>query len=219
LGEIESVRVTIGHRASPAFLRSWHTDPLRSGGGTLIDNGPHACDLIRLLLADIRTAFGVVRQRPERPAGCEMEAFALFRGAGQAAAELRSSWTLESGYLTLEVRGRAGFVHAGTAPWRLDFTVHGRRRGTRRYVGKRALAQLFRRISRCDFTLTEELQYFADAVAGRPSPVATAEDGCRVTEMVAAVYRSARLGREVSIRSVQSRPDAVAPLKDGKEAA
>ena len=38
---------------SPEFLSSWHTDAARSGGGTLMDNGPHACDLVRKFLGAV----------------------------------------------------------------------------------------------------------------------------------------------------------------------
>src|SRR5439155_8681619 len=58
IGRVESVRATIGHRASPEFLAGWHAERERSGGGTLIDNGPHACDLIRRFLGEVVAAQG-----------------------------------------------------------------------------------------------------------------------------------------------------------------
>jgi predicted dehydrogenase len=199
VGAVDSVRVTIGHRASPAFMQSWHTDPSHSGGGTLIDNGPHACDLIWLLLGEVFAAFGYLRQAEGR---CEVEAFALFRGAGQATAELRSSWALETGYLTLEVRGRDGYLRAETAPWRLEGVLSNGQRIARGYLAKRVLERLFQRFFGCDRTLVEELEQFAARVAGYPVEAASGWDGCRASEMVAAVYRSTRLGREVALRSI-----------------
>ncbi|HEV3121269.1 MAG TPA: Gfo/Idh/MocA family oxidoreductase [Isosphaeraceae bacterium] len=198
MGKVESVRVAIGHRASMAFMQSWHTNRARSGGGTLIDNGPHACDLIWLLLGEVVGAFGYLRQGEGE---CEVEAFALFRGAGQATAELRSSWALETGYLTLEVRGREGYLRAGTAPWRLEGVLSDGRRIARSYLAKRVLERAFQRLLGCDATLVEELERFALNVAGYPVEAASGWDGCRASEMVAAVYRSARLGREVALRS------------------
>ena len=44
-----------------------------------MDNGPHACDLIRRLLGEVVLAQGMVRQDLHLPAGCESEAFGLFR--------------------------------------------------------------------------------------------------------------------------------------------
>src|SRR3954451_21416587 len=76
IGRVERVKAEIGHTASPEFLASWHTDVARSGGGTLMDNGPHACDLIRRFLGEVVAARGTVRD-PARP-GCELEAQGVF---------------------------------------------------------------------------------------------------------------------------------------------
>ncbi len=47
LGRITLVRVRHGHAhgSDPAFTSGWWTDPARSGGGTLLDEGIHAADL------------------------------------------------------------------------------------------------------------------------------------------------------------------------------
>src|SRR5438270_416758 len=85
-----------------AWSGGWHGDREVSGGGTLMDNGPHACDLIRLLLGDVESAGGVLRHDPDGPPGCEVEAFGLFQGRGGPVGELHSSWALRRGYLTVE---------------------------------------------------------------------------------------------------------------------
>src|SRR4051794_37836471 len=72
IGRVEKVTADIGHAASPEFLASWHTDVERSGGGTLMDNGPHACDLVRRFLGEVVAARGSVSDLV-RP-GCEKEA-------------------------------------------------------------------------------------------------------------------------------------------------
>ena len=85
-----------------------------------MDNGPHACDLIRRFLGEVVLAKGFVRQDVHLPAGCETEAYGLFRNHDNAVAELHASWALRSGYLTVEVRGSEGHLRIETAPWRLD---------------------------------------------------------------------------------------------------
>src|SRR3954464_4068376 len=85
IGRVEEVKAEIGHTASPEFLASWHTDVDRSGGGTLMDNGPHACDLVRRFLGEVATARGSVRDHL-RP-GCELEAQGVFRDLDRGVGE------------------------------------------------------------------------------------------------------------------------------------
>ncbi|MBX6315154.1 MAG: Gfo/Idh/MocA family oxidoreductase [Isosphaeraceae bacterium] len=214
IGRVESVRAQIGHRASAAFLKSWHTDVSRSGGGTLMDNGPHACDLIRRFLGEVVAAQGYVTDALGLPEGCESEAFALFRNHDRAVAELRSSWTLEAGYLTLEVRGGEGYLRVETAPWRLSGVLAGGLRIERRYLTARAAEWVFRRRFGCERSLVRELEAFVSGDRDHPRTHATGWDGCRATEMIQAVYLSARTGQEVSLRS----PHVHLPARQGRAA-
>jgi predicted dehydrogenase len=203
LGKVESVRAEIGHWADRAFLTSWHTDPERSGGGTLMDNGPHACDLIRLLLGEVESAHGTLRRGSDLPENCEVEAYALFRGVERGVAELRSSWTHRTGYLTLEVRGTLGWLRVETAPWRLEGVLSNGRRVRRGYFGDRAGDRLHRLRYGCERSIAREVGAFVASLAVPRSAGAWAHgwDGCQAVEMVEAVYRSARTGAEVRLES------------------
>ncbi len=198
VGRVESVRVEIGHCASASFLDGWHGDREISGGGTLIDNGPHACDLIRRFLGDIGSVQGCIRHEPGGEFGPERDAFALFRNDENAVAELHSSWNLRSGYLTIEVRGASGWLRVETAPWRLTGELAGGLRVDRRYRPARLAERVFRRRFGSERSLVEELQSFA-APRDCPRPGATGWDGCRAVEMVRGVYDSSRSGAEVAL--------------------
>ena len=158
IGRVESVRAEIGHLATPEFLKSWHTEVARSGGGTLMDNGPHACDLIRRLLGEVVLAKGFVRQDVHLPSGCEVEAHALFRNHDNAVAELRASWALRTGYLTVEVRGSEGFLKVETAPWHLTGILADGRRLDRRYLADRVRDRFERRRFGTEASLVLELE-------------------------------------------------------------
>jgi len=200
IGRVESIRAEIGHLASPDFLKSWHTEVARSGGGTLMDNGPHACDLIRRFLGEVVLAKGFVRQDIHLPAGCESEAFGLFRNHDNAFAELHASWTLRSGYLTVEVRGTEGFLRVETAPWRLTGHLADGRRIDRRYLVERVADRVHRARFGSEGSIVRELEAFASPAGPLPRPGATGWDGCRVTEMIQAVYQSDRTGDEVHLK-------------------
>ncbi|MEO6809170.1 MAG: Gfo/Idh/MocA family oxidoreductase [Isosphaeraceae bacterium] len=198
IGRVERVRATIGHEASSEFLASWHTDPARSGGGTLMDNGPHACDLIRRLMGEIISARGEVSDTLGLPEGCESEAVALFLDADGTRGELQSSWLQAEGYLSIEIRGDAGRLHLETAPWRLSGKLSDGRRIKRRYGLDRVAERFFRLRHGCERSLVWELEAFAGLAMDR-GVCATAWDGYRATEMVQAVYGSSATGREVAL--------------------
>jgi predicted dehydrogenase len=207
IGRVESVRVQIGHKATRAFLQGWHTDLAISGGGTLMDNGPHACDLIRLFLGEIIAAQGFVRDALELPSGCESEAYAHFRSHDDGIAELRSSWTLERGYLSLEIRGSSGYLFVDTAPWSLAGCLADGRRIAHHYVSQRIAELSYRRLHGCEHSFVTELEAFVmpKAAHTHPRPNATGWDGARATEMIAAVYDAARSGNESVLKPPQVR--------------
>jgi predicted dehydrogenase len=200
IGRVEHVRAEIGHMASPDFLKSWHTDISRSGGGTMMDNGCHACDLVRCFLGELVSARGTVRDTLGLPAGCESEAVAHFRDHDRGEAEVRSSWTLPHGYLTIDIKGTEGHLHLETAPWKLTGQLSTGRKISKRYIAERLAERRFRGLFGCERSFVRELEAFVSKPGWRQSRLeASGWDGCRVTEMIEAVYRSAETDTEVAL--------------------
>src|SRR5260370_42466957 len=50
-GPLISVNITLGHGCNPDITQGWKLDPVRAGGGALLDPGVHLLDLCRLLAA------------------------------------------------------------------------------------------------------------------------------------------------------------------------
>jgi len=217
LGRVESVRVEIGHAATSDFLQSWHTDMALSGGGTLVDNGPHACDLIRMFIGEVVSAKGYVQSAPGGDPRCDFEAFGLFRGHEHVTAELHSGWNLRRGYMTIDIRGDDGHLRVETAPWRLSGALRGGRRIDRSYVARRGLERLNWIRYGCEGSLLVELDDFAAGCLGRPRQGANGWDGFRVAEMVQAVYDADASGEEVLIKADMD--FAVPPSTHRREAA
>jgi predicted dehydrogenase len=48
-GPLISVNITLGHGCNPDITKGWKLDPVRAGGGALIDPGVHLLDLCRLI--------------------------------------------------------------------------------------------------------------------------------------------------------------------------
>jgi predicted dehydrogenase len=215
IGRVEAVRAEIGHVASPEFLAGWHTDAARSGGGTLMDNGPHACDLIRRFLGEVVVARGSV-QGFVRP-GCEREAYGLFRDFDRGVGEVRSTWTNPQGYLTVEVQGSAGHLRIETAPWRLTGMLDGGKRVSKRYLTERLSERRFRGLFGCERSLVRELEAFVSTPWGQPRLEATGWDGCRITEMIDAVYRSDLAGEEVALEPPLVHPPSLPRRRASRE--
>ena len=206
VGQVETVRAEIGHHASEAFLGGWHTDREVSGGGTLIDNGVHACDLIRRLAGEVDAAWGALRHDPAALDACEREAFGLFFRRDDVVAELHSSWGLRRGYLTIEVRGDRGWLAVETAPWRLTGGLADGRRVARRYLADRLAERAFRARAGCERSLVREVEDFARTIGGQAGFGGNSEDGCRATEMVLGLVESARRRAQVPLASVERAP-------------
>lgn len=46
LGDISTIRIELGHGGSPKDRKSWKLDPIKAGGGVLLDPGIHLIDLL-----------------------------------------------------------------------------------------------------------------------------------------------------------------------------
>jgi predicted dehydrogenase len=213
IGKVTTVRASIGHQAAPEFLRSWHTDIARSGGGTLMDNGPHACDLIRQFLGEIESVEAYVLNQLDLPEGCESDATAWFTGRDGGVAELQASWQQAVGYLTIEIQGQEGNLRVDTAPWRLIGTLANDQPVNERYWVERIYDRIYRAGHRCETSLVHELESFASFAASEPKSHGTGWDGCRATEMVLGAYRSAALGNAIPLQPLPTRPPHVRKAK------
>jgi predicted dehydrogenase len=58
LGELMFVRARYGHGARLGYEKEWRSNPALSGGGELIDQGPHLIDLSRWFLGDMTEVQG-----------------------------------------------------------------------------------------------------------------------------------------------------------------
>jgi predicted dehydrogenase len=117
-GKLVSVNMTLGHGNSPGMEKTWKLDPMRCGGGCLIDPGIHLLDLVLLLAQGQPSVSAACTWDGFWNTGIEEEAHVLLVDEAQTTFNLdislvrwRSTFRLEingvDGYGIVEGRGRS----------------------------------------------------------------------------------------------------------------
>ena len=110
LGELMFVRGRYGHGGRIGYDQEWRADPIRSGGGELIDQGVHLIDLSRWFLGEFAVVDGFAHtyywQMP-----VDDNAFMLLRTAANQTASLHVSCTEWKNLFSLEIYGKHAKLH------------------------------------------------------------------------------------------------------------
>jgi predicted dehydrogenase len=107
LGELMFVRGRYGHGGRLGYEREWRADPALSGGGELLDQGPHLIDLARWFLGDFSEVQGFAHTYYwDMPV--DDNGFMLLKTAKKQAAFLHASCTEWKNLFSLELYGRDG---------------------------------------------------------------------------------------------------------------
>lgn len=186
VGAVTGVRAEIGYRM-PDFHSEWYREADRSGGGTLIDNSPHALSVIEEILRVAGDdAIARVRCRTSHEAlglaveDCAVGSMVTRRGVP---VHLRSTWGDGAYRMNLEVVGTRGRLFLDGFD-RLEVeSADGREE------------QSFREVPAGE-SWDLDVQSFVDAIVLRVRPVGTGAEGLQNLRVIAALYESAARGHE-----------------------
>jgi predicted dehydrogenase len=107
LGDLMFVRGRYGHGGRPGYDKEWRADPALSGGGELIDQGPHLIDLSRWFLGDFSEVDGFAHTYYwDMPV--DDNGFLLLKTPARQVAFLHASCTEWKNLFSFEIYGRAG---------------------------------------------------------------------------------------------------------------
>jgi predicted dehydrogenase len=184
LGDVVQVEVTFAGRVD--MSRRWNSDRSVSGGGVLIDNGPHGVDLVRHLVGDIVEVCAV-----DGPTGQSVEVedstVLLARTAGGALARIDVTWSFRRlSPVYCAVYGTAGSVEIGWG---------GGQAITAGSDEPRAFGSGYRKID----SLRANLQAVLSALAAGEQPPVTTADAVATAAVVEAAYTSLGSGSWVSV--------------------
>jgi predicted dehydrogenase len=132
LGPLMFLRARYGHGGRVGYDREWRSDPVKSVGGELIDQGPHLIDLARWFLGDFAEVDGFAAtyfwDMPVDDNG-----FLLLKTAEKKVAFLHASCTEWKNTFSFEIYGRDG---------KLDINGLGGSYGTERLTFHRMLPEM-----------------------------------------------------------------------------
>jgi predicted dehydrogenase len=132
VGELMFIRARYGHGGRPGYDREWRADPALSGGGELIDQGPHLIDLARWFLGDFSEIQGFAHtyfwDMPVDDNG-----FMILRTPAKLAAFLHVSCTEWKNTFSMEIYGKIG---------KLEISGLGGSYGVERLTHYRMLAEM-----------------------------------------------------------------------------
>lgn len=109
LGELMFLRARYGHGGRVGYDREWRANKAISGGGELIDQGPHIIDLSRYFLGEFADVDGFAHTYYwDMPV--DDNAFLLLKTADRKVAFLHASCTEWKNTFSLEIYGRDGKI-------------------------------------------------------------------------------------------------------------
>ncbi|MES2212643.1 MAG: Gfo/Idh/MocA family oxidoreductase [Pseudomonadota bacterium] len=107
LGPLMFLRARYGHGGRLGYNKEWRADPARSGGGELIDQGPHLIDLSRYFLGEFTDVQGFAHTYYwDMPV--DDNGFMLLKTKDQQVAFLHASCTEWKNLFSLEIYGKQG---------------------------------------------------------------------------------------------------------------
>ncbi len=180
VGKVLSINGAIGNNGAHVAGR-WFWNPKLSGGGTLLDNGCHLVDIVRLLLGGITRCSAHTATLYWKKARTEDTGSAIFVTKDGRQAVISSSWTRWDGYLSLEVFGDKGCVITDSATENV-VVINKNGTVTAKYNYSKDKTSSYQK----------ELLYMKACIERGVAPKPDAKDGARVIQLIEAAYQSSR---------------------------
>ncbi len=192
IGRPTAARINFSGRSRPR-PGAWRFDPARSGGGVFADQGSHAVDLLRYLLADEVREVAAFTGTLAEPTDVEDTASTLLRFASGLAAVITAHWSIEdpreARTSVLEISGTEGTI--------VTWPLHDKTS-----LGTLLLANADgEREVPCEASSTHVALLDAIAAPAQtwPPEVATGTDGLVAMRIQEAVYTASRERRVVDL--------------------
>lgn len=189
LGELMFLRARYGHGGRLGYEKEWRADPQLSGGGELIDQGPHVIDLSRWFLGDFTQIQGVASTSYwDMPV--DDNAFMLLRTEKKQTAFLHVSCTEWKNLFSMEIYGKKG---------KLDLQGLGGSYGLERLSFYKMLPEMGPpettawEYPMADDSWATELNEFFDDIHLNRKPAASLQDAYETLKIIGKIYEGSTL--------------------------
>ncbi len=184
IGELMFIRARYGHGGRVGYDKEWRAKPELSGGGELIDQGPHLIDLSRWFLGEFETVEGFAHTYLwDMPV--DDNGFMLLKTAKKQVAFLHASCTEWKNLFSMEIYGKLG---------KLDLSGLGGSYGVEKITWYRMLPEMGPpetiswEFPRVDDSWEVELNEFFDDIYLDRSPSSGLEDAYAALCVVEKIY-------------------------------
>jgi predicted dehydrogenase len=185
LGDLMFIRARYGHGGRVGYEREWRADPVLSGGGELIDQGPHLIDLSRWFLGEMTEVQGFA-QTYFWDMPVDDNGFMLLKTAQKQAAFLQVSCTEWKNLFSMEIYGKQG---------KLDLSGLGGSYGVEKITWYRMLPEMgppetisWEYPMADDSWAVEMAEFFEDIRLNR-EPAAGLSDALAALKVIEAIYK------------------------------
>lgn len=206
IGTLTQVRAYGGHDGLAHFTHDWEYRMPESGGGATWDIGIHMTDMVRHLLGEVTSVFGVARETVWNLPGSEDNAIAIFKNPDGVPAVYQASWGEWRGYtFAIEAFGTHGMVTGAYAPMRNTLITMSQPGGRpiktkKNYFEIEVREKLKSWKSTALLSFAEELEDFLELCKGDLSRRnADGNAGLRAIEIADALVKSSRTNQVVDL--------------------
>jgi predicted dehydrogenase len=190
LGEISEARAVFEYYL-PQHSTNWRLEPMKSGGGAIVDIGIHCIDLLRYILGSEVTHVASFINTNSNPFPVDYNSAIILKFNTGAHGSITVSFNNKLPVNTLEFRGNDGYMILEGTLWRVPT---GRvnvttQRGT--YV--------FESAENNQDPFVCQIQHFAECIKADKKPMVDGEEGLKDLKVCFAAYESAQKGFTVRV--------------------
>ncbi len=198
LGTITFVRYRFAHQGPYTHWKAmskekWFFDAEKSGGGVLLDLGPHALDLLDWFFGDVELVQGALFNTFIKPTKNEDTAILLLKFKSGTIAELDTSWASNPEFNEIQIYGTDGTIKIDM--WErtpIEFMPTKLKRN--KIIKELSFEGLLQQVA---VSKRNMMHHFIDCIRNNKKPEMSGELGKKILQVILAGYKAARTNSPV----------------------